>query len=40
MLVIDEEQRAELQNTITELEIENIALRQEYEQLRRGMYSL
>ncbi|CAH0556639.1 unnamed protein product [Brassicogethes aeneus] len=36
MLVIDEEQRAELQEMITELEAENTALRQEYEQLQRG----
>ncbi|XP_044267237.1 dystrophin [Tribolium madens] len=36
MLVIDEEQRAELQEMIRELEAENAALRQEYEQLQRG----
>lgn len=36
MLVIDEEQRAELQEMIRELEVENAALRQEYEQLQRG----
>ncbi|XP_071053015.1 dystrophin isoform X3 [Onthophagus taurus] len=36
MLVIDEEQRAELQDMIRELEAENAALRQEYEQLQRG----
>ncbi|KAF2900251.1 hypothetical protein ILUMI_05935 [Ignelater luminosus] len=36
MLVIDEEQRAELQDMIRELEAENSALRQEYEQLQRG----
>lgn len=36
MLVIDEEQRAELQNMIHELEQENVALRHEYEQLQRG----
>ncbi|KAK5646443.1 hypothetical protein RI129_004907 [Pyrocoelia pectoralis] len=36
MLVIDEEQRAELQDMICELEAENTALRQEYEQLQRG----
>ncbi|XP_017782927.1 PREDICTED: dystrophin [Nicrophorus vespilloides] len=36
MLVIDEEQRAELQDMIRELEAENTALRQEYEQLQRG----
>lgn len=33
MLVIDEEQRAELQNMIRELESENAALTQEYEQV-------
>lgn len=36
MLVIDEEQRAELQEMIRELEAENQALLQEYEQLQRG----
>ncbi|XP_065164491.1 dystrophin [Atheta coriaria] len=36
MLVIDEEQRAELQDMIRELEAENNALRQEYDQLQRG----
>ncbi|KAL1512976.1 hypothetical protein ABEB36_002471 [Hypothenemus hampei] len=36
MMVIDEEQRAELQEMIRELEIENQALRAEYEQLQRG----
>lgn len=36
MMVIDEEQRAELQDMITELEAENVALLQEYEQLQRG----
>ncbi|KAK4879768.1 hypothetical protein RN001_007914 [Aquatica leii] len=36
MLVIDEEQRAELQDMICELEAENTALRQEYDQLQRG----
>lgn len=36
MMVIDEEQRAELQEMIRELEGENAALRQEYEQLQRG----
>ncbi|XP_048518636.1 dystrophin-like isoform X2 [Dendroctonus ponderosae] len=36
MLVIDEEQRAELQEMIRELEVENQALRSEYEQLQRG----
>ncbi|KAF7278085.1 dystrophin [Rhynchophorus ferrugineus] len=36
MLVIDEEQRAELQEMIRELEVENQALRAEYEQLQRG----
>ncbi|XP_019870553.1 dystrophin [Aethina tumida] len=36
MLVIDEEQRAELQEMIRELEAENAALRQEYDQLQRG----
>lgn len=36
MLVIDEEQRAELQEMIRELEVENAALHQEYEQLQRG----
>ncbi|XP_018336544.1 dystrophin isoform X2 [Agrilus planipennis] len=36
MLVIDEEQRVELQDMIRELEAENVALRQEYEQLQRG----
>nr|XP_023019878.1 dystrophin [Leptinotarsa decemlineata]XP_023019880.1 dystrophin [Leptinotarsa decemlineata] len=36
MLVIDEEQRAELQEMIRELENENQALLQEYEQLQRG----
>lgn len=36
MLVIDEEQRAELQEMIRELEVENAALRQEYDQLQRG----
>ncbi|CAG9859500.1 unnamed protein product [Phyllotreta striolata] len=36
MLIIDEEQRAELQSMIGELEMENQALLQEYEQLQRG----
>lgn len=36
MMVIDEEQRAELQEMIRELETENQALRSEYEQLQRG----
>ncbi|XP_072385171.1 dystrophin isoform X1 [Diabrotica undecimpunctata] len=36
MLVIDEEQRAELQEMIRELEVENQALLQEYDQLQRG----
>lgn len=36
MLVIDEEQRAELHDMIRELETENRALLQEYEQLQRG----
>lgn len=36
MLVIDEEQRAELQDMIRELEVENQALLQEYDQLQRG----
>lgn len=36
MLVIDEEQRAELQAMIGELEAENVALLREYEQLRTG----
>ncbi|XP_066255400.1 dystrophin [Euwallacea similis] len=36
MMVIDEEQRAELQEMICELETENQALRTEYEQLQRG----
>lgn len=36
MLVIDEEQRAELQGMIRELEAENAALRSEYDQLQRG----
>lgn len=36
MLVIDEEQRAELQEMIRELEVENQALRSEYEQLQVG----
>lgn len=39
MLVIDEEQRAELQEMIRELEAENAALHQEYEQLQRGSIS-
>lgn len=34
MMVIDEEQRAELQEMIRELETENQALRSEYEQLQ------
>nr|CAH7713664.1 unnamed protein product [Callosobruchus chinensis] len=36
MMVIDEEQRAELQEMIDELEAENRALLREYEQLQRG----
>lgn len=36
MIVIDEEQRAELHDMIRELEAENRALLQEYEQLQRG----
>ncbi|KAK9870702.1 hypothetical protein WA026_008274 [Henosepilachna vigintioctopunctata] len=36
MMVIDEEQRAELQDMIRELEAENVALLQEYDQLQRG----
>lgn len=36
MMVIDEEQRAELQDMIRELEAENQALLQEYDQLQRG----